>query len=57
MLMIEKNKTSESRFLHCGALSEHWEPMDCSHVLLWHELKQKIVLTVSKQYLHSLHNY
>lgn len=55
MLTIKKLKLSESRFLHYGALAEHWEPMNYPHVPLQHKLKQKTLLTVSKQSLNSLH--
>lgn len=55
MLMIKKLKPSESRFFHHGALTEHEEPRNRPHVLLQHELNQKVLLAVSKQTLNSLH--
>lgn len=56
VLMVKKIKPPELRLLHLGTLAEHEEPMNCPHVLLQHELKQKALLTVSKQSLNSLHS-
>lgn len=41
VLMVKKIKPPELRLLHLGTLTEHEEPMNCPHVLLQHELKQK----------------